>query len=107
MDERPVTRYAKAPDGVSIAYQVTGDGAIDLVLSSGSGVPLDLLWEEPGFVRFAKHLRGFSRTLWYEPKGVGVSGGTLDASVEETSGAAGSAQAWVSRLWLTHSRNPS
>jgi class 3 adenylate cyclase len=88
VDERPVTRYAKAADGVSIAYQVKGDGAIDLVLSSGSGVAIDLLWEEPGFVRFDKHLRAFSRTLWYDPKGVGVSGGTLDAYVEETTGAA-------------------
>jgi hypothetical protein len=33
--ERRAPRYAKAPDGTSIAYQVAGDGPIDLVYSSG------------------------------------------------------------------------
>ena len=75
MDERPATRYAKAPDGVSIAYQVTGDGPVDVLFAASHGVPIDLLWEEPSFVRFAKRLGGFSRTIWYEPRGLGASGG--------------------------------
>jgi hypothetical protein len=72
VDERPTTRYAQTPDGVSIAYQVFGDGPIDLVLSSGSGMPIDLLWKEPGFVRCAKRLRLFSRTISRESRGVGA-----------------------------------
>lgn len=84
MDDRPVTRYAQALDGVSIAYQVTGEGPIDIVFSSGIGVPIDLLWEEAGFVRFAKRLRGFSRTIWRESRGVGVSGGSLDFAEDTT-----------------------
>ncbi len=83
MDERPITRYAKAPDGVSLAYQVTGDGPVDIVFATGLGVPIDLLWDEPGFVRFAKRLRGFSRTIWRESGGVGASSGNvLDGFVE-------------------------
>ena len=87
MDERPVTRYAKAPDGVKLAYQVTGDGPRDLVFPQGSVLPIDLLWEEPSFVRFAKRLGRFSRTVWHEPRGIGASGGgrmgTLTESVDD------------------------
>jgi len=84
MDERPVTRYAKAPDGVSLAYQVTGDGPLDLLFVSSLAVPVDLLWDEPSFVRFAKRLGSFSRTVLCEARGVGASGGDyLDSLVEE------------------------
>jgi class 3 adenylate cyclase len=77
MDERPVTRYAKAPDGVSIAYQITGDGPVDVLFITGQANPLDLLWEEPSFARFARRLGGFSRTVWVEIRGAGASGGDL------------------------------
>jgi class 3 adenylate cyclase len=84
VDERPVTRYAKAPDGVSLAYQVTGEGSADLVFPRIFTIPIDLFWDEPSFVRFAKRLGGFSRTVWYDPRGMGASGGNLqDSSVEE------------------------
>jgi class 3 adenylate cyclase len=84
VDERPVTRYAKAPDGVSIAYQVTGDGPLDLVFLPALNLPIDLLWEEPSFVRFARHLRGFCRTVWCETRGLGASGGNFqDYYVDE------------------------
>ena len=75
MDERPITRYAKTPDGVHLAYQVTGDGPIDLFFVHGLVIPIDLLCEEPSFVRFAKRIGRFSRTVWYEPRGIGASGG--------------------------------
>ena len=84
VDERPVTRYVKAPDGVSIAYQVIGDGPSDVLLPSALGVPIDLFWDEPSFVRFAKRLAGFSRVVMFDPRGVGASGGDLqDNFVEE------------------------
>jgi pimeloyl-ACP methyl ester carboxylesterase len=84
VDERPVTRYAKTPDRVSIAYQLTGDGPLDLVLPQASTVPIDLHWEEPSFVRFARRLGGFSRTVWCEGRGRGASGGDFrDRFVEE------------------------
>jgi class 3 adenylate cyclase len=87
MDERPATRYAKTPDGVSIAYQVFGEGPMDLVVA-GYGTPIDLLWDEPGFVRCAKRLRRFSRIVLREPRGVGASGGSVGAFREETTDAA-------------------
>ena len=78
MDEPPVTRYATGPDGVSIAYQVTGDGPFDVVFPPGLPVPIDVLWENPGFVRFARRLGGFTRTVWRELRGVGASGGDVE-----------------------------
>ena len=84
MADRPVTSYAKAPDGVSLAYQVMGDGPLDLVFLSAIAVPTDLMWDEPSFVRFAKRLGGFSRAAFCDTRGIGSSGGSYrDSSVEE------------------------
>jgi pimeloyl-ACP methyl ester carboxylesterase len=84
VDERPVTRFAKAPDGVSIAYQVAGSGPFDLLFPPGLTWPIDLFWDEPGFVRFAKRLGGFSRMLTVDFRAVGASGGEVrDLVVEE------------------------
>ena len=83
MDERPVTRYVKAPDGVSIAYQVIGDGPLHVLLPPGQGIPIDLFWDEPGFVRFARRLAGFSRVVMRDPRGVGASGGDVQANFVE------------------------
>ncbi len=84
VDERPATRYAKTPDGASIAYQVTGEGPLEVVFPPAFAFAMDLLWEEPSFVRFAKRLRGFSRTVWYDGRGLGASGGVLLDTVEQT-----------------------
>jgi class 3 adenylate cyclase len=78
VDERPVTRYAEAPDGVSVAYQVTGDGSLALVFPPAATFPVDLLWEEPGFVRVARRLGDFSRTVWCDARGQGASGGDYE-----------------------------
>ena len=75
MEKRPVTMYAKAPDGVSLAYQVTGDGPLDLFFVSGLLIPFDLIREEPSFLRFARRLGTFSRTMFCDSRGVGASGG--------------------------------
>src|SRR6478735_3079291 len=86
VDERPVTSYAEAPDGVSIAYQVSGDGTLDLLFRPGMGIPIDLFWDEPRFVRFAKRLGGFSRVVMADFRGVGASGGDVRDSVLEAIG---------------------
>ncbi len=83
MDDRPVTRYARTSDGASIAYQVTGAGGLDFVVSSALSFPIDLLWEDPGFVRFARRLGRFSRTVWCEYRGMGASGGNFRDQLAE------------------------
>ena len=84
MADRPVTSYAKAPDGVSLAYQVIGDGPLNLVFLSAIAVPTDLMWDEPSFVRFAERLGRFSRAAFCDTRGIGPSGGSYrDSTVEE------------------------
>lgn len=84
MDERPVTQYATAPDGVSLAYQLSGSGSTNVVVFPGGSYPIDLLWEEPSFSHFAKRLGTFSRTLWFASRGMGASGGNFfDTFIDE------------------------
>jgi hypothetical protein len=62
MEERPVMQFARSPDGVRIAYQISGDGPLDILFLSALAFPIDLLWDDAGFIHFAKRLGGFSRT---------------------------------------------
>jgi hypothetical protein len=41
----PQTRYATARDGNQIAYQIAGDGPVDLVYLTGSLSNVDVPWE--------------------------------------------------------------
>jgi class 3 adenylate cyclase len=72
--DAPETRYARSADGTNLAYQVSGDGPLDLVFVSLT-LPIDLLLEDPGFVRVRRRLGTFSRTLWFDQRGVGASEG--------------------------------
>jgi len=69
----PETRYAKAPDGTSIAYQVLGDGPVDLVYASGIWSNVELMWEEPRWAHFLERLAKFSRLILFDMRGVGLS----------------------------------
>jgi pimeloyl-ACP methyl ester carboxylesterase len=69
----PETRYAKAPDGTSIGYQVTGDGPVDLVYSGGIWSNVDLMWEQPVWAHFLERLAACSRLIPFDMRGVGVS----------------------------------
>jgi class 3 adenylate cyclase len=66
------TRYANS-DGVSIAYQVHGNGPIDLVLVPGFVSQVELLWEEPTVARFLRRLTSFARLLVFDKRGQGLS----------------------------------
>jgi class 3 adenylate cyclase/pimeloyl-ACP methyl ester carboxylesterase len=81
-----VTHYTRSADRTSLAYHVGGDGPIPLAFVSGGSIPIDLISEDPGFLRFSKRLGTFSRTVWFEPRGTGASEGNLrDAWVGEAS----------------------
>jgi class 3 adenylate cyclase/pimeloyl-ACP methyl ester carboxylesterase len=75
VEERPQTRYVNTRDGVSLAYQVLGDGPPDLLWGPPGAFAYDLLWDEPSFAHLARRLAGFSRTIWLTPRGFGASGG--------------------------------
>ncbi|HEX2086408.1 MAG TPA: adenylate/guanylate cyclase domain-containing protein [Solirubrobacteraceae bacterium] len=68
----PQTRYARSGD-VNIAYQVHGDGPVDLLLNVGIISHLEHLWEEPGVVRLFDRLADFSRLILMDRRGTGLS----------------------------------
>ena len=78
MSEGPSTAYVETRDGGSVAYQVWGDGPVDLLVLGGAKVPLDLFWEVPDLVGIRRRLSRFSRAAWVEPRGWGVSDRDLD-----------------------------
>jgi class 3 adenylate cyclase/pimeloyl-ACP methyl ester carboxylesterase len=69
----PETRYAKAPDGTSIAYQVLGDGPIDLVYAAGIWSNVELMWDDPDWADFLERLASFCRLTVFDMRGVGLS----------------------------------
>jgi class 3 adenylate cyclase len=70
--DTPQTRYAKSGT-VNIAYQVVGEGAIDLVFIPGFISHIDLYWALPGFPEFVEHLTSFSRLILFDKRGTGLS----------------------------------
>jgi class 3 adenylate cyclase len=68
----PRTRYAMNGD-VSLAYQVFGEGDVDLLLVSGWVLPMELFWEEPGLARFLERLGSFARVILWDKRGTGLS----------------------------------
>jgi class 3 adenylate cyclase len=66
------TRYAKS-GGVDVAYQVLGDGPIDLLVFTGWMLPIDCLDEEPAMARFQRRLASFGRLIRFDTRGVGLS----------------------------------
>jgi class 3 adenylate cyclase len=77
----PETRFTHSADGTRLAYQVSGDGPLNLVFLRDEAMPLDLMWDDPWFVRLSKRLGTFSRTLWFESRGAGASAGDWHAMV--------------------------
>ena len=69
---RPETRYARSGE-ISIAYQVFGEGDIDLVLAYPFISHLDLGWESPLLARFLRRLGTFARVIQFDRRGVGLS----------------------------------
>lgn len=68
----PETHYAKSGD-VNIAYQIVGDGPVDLVYAAGWVTNLEVMWEDPGFARFLNRLASFTRLICFDKRGVGLS----------------------------------
>ncbi|MBA3301836.1 MAG: adenylate/guanylate cyclase domain-containing protein [Thermoleophilaceae bacterium] len=81
--DTPETKYARSGD-LSIAYQVVGDGPIDLVHIPGIVSHVDLAWENPGYRRFMDRLSSFARVIVYDKRGTGLSDPVTEPpSVEE------------------------
>ena len=68
----PSTRYAKSGD-IHVAYQVFGNGEIDLVFFPGFVSNIEIYWEEPHFARWLRKLASFSRVITFDKRGTGLS----------------------------------
>jgi len=69
---QPEVRYARNGD-VSLAYQVVGEGEIDLIFVPGFISHALAGWEEPRNARFLRRLASFSRLITFDKRGTGMS----------------------------------
>ena len=76
------TQYAKSGD-VSIAYQVTGDGPLDLVLVPGFVSHVELVWEFPPARHMIERLASFARLITFDKRGTGLSDPVVGAPTLE------------------------
>lgn len=70
--EPPKTQYARNGD-INIAYQVVGDGPVDVVFVMGWVSHLEYFWTHPLFARFLRRIAGFSRLILFDKRGTGLS----------------------------------
>jgi len=68
----PETRYTKSGD-YNVAYQVIGEGVLDLLWIPGFVSNVELAWEEPMLARFLNRLARFSRLIIFDKRGTGLS----------------------------------
>ncbi|MEY2404073.1 MAG: hypothetical protein QOD38_1624 [Acidimicrobiaceae bacterium] len=77
-------RFARADDGIDIAYLVAGDGPRDLVLIFGFTTHLDLCWDVPWFSQWLRRTSKEFRTIVFDKRGSGLSDRSLGiGSIEE------------------------
>ena len=69
---RPETHYARSGD-VHIAYQVIGEGPLDLVFVHGFISNLEHQWDDPGFAHLLSRLAAFARLIIFDKRGTGLS----------------------------------
>jgi class 3 adenylate cyclase/pimeloyl-ACP methyl ester carboxylesterase len=74
----PITRYARSGEA-SIAYQVVGEGPLDMLFLPGWISQIEQLWEAPANRRFLERLAAFSRLILFDSRGTGLSDRVLEA----------------------------
>ena len=79
----PETRYALSGD-VSIAYQVHGDGPIDLVVVPAFVTNVELMWEEEKFAAYYRRLGEVARVIRFDKRGTGLSDRVAEIADMET-----------------------
>jgi class 3 adenylate cyclase len=79
---RPETRYAQSGD-LYIAYQVFGDGELDVVLVNGYLTHVELIWENDSAARLLEGLASFARVINFDRRGSGLSDPVAEAPTLE------------------------
>jgi class 3 adenylate cyclase/pimeloyl-ACP methyl ester carboxylesterase len=70
--QAPRTRYASRGD-LDIAFQVLGEGPVDVVVMPGPFIPIDSIDAEPAMYRFYRRLSSFCRLIRFDHRGMGMS----------------------------------
>jgi class 3 adenylate cyclase len=81
-DTTPAIRYARSGD-VHVAYQVVGDGPVDIVFVEGFVTNRHVVWEEPSYRRFVERLGSFARVILFDKRGMGLSDRVQAGTLEE------------------------
>ena len=68
----PTTRYVKSDD-VHVAYQVLGEGPLDLLLVPGFVSHIEAAWQSPETAAFIRRLASFCRLILFDKRGTGMS----------------------------------
>jgi pimeloyl-ACP methyl ester carboxylesterase len=68
----PETRYAQSAD-VNIAYQVMGEGPVDIIVVPGLTSNIEMFHEMPGYTATLRRLARFSRVVTFDKRGQGLS----------------------------------
>ena len=99
----PETRYARASDGTHVAFQVHGQGPVDILIERGWFTNLDHEWEEPILAGVYRRLGAIGRVIRMDRRGSGLSDRldhaalpTIEARIDDilaVMGAAGSERA--------------
>jgi class 3 adenylate cyclase/pimeloyl-ACP methyl ester carboxylesterase len=71
--EVPDPRYVRATDGAYIAYQVVGDGAVDVAWQVDAGGCLDVWWELGWARAWFEGLASFARLILHDWRATGLS----------------------------------
>jgi pimeloyl-ACP methyl ester carboxylesterase len=79
----PETRYARSGD-VSVAFQIVGEGPIDLVYVPGFVSNVEMSWRVPDFATYLRRLAAFSRLIIFDKRGTGMSDRTSGVPTLET-----------------------
>ena len=69
---RPPIDYLEV-DGLRLAYQVVGDGPIDLLLIDEWATPLEARWDVPAIAGRLERLASFARVISFDKRGIGLS----------------------------------
>ncbi len=68
----PTTRYAKSGE-VHVAYQVFGEGDVDIVFVPGFVSHIENYWTHPTVARWFERLGSFARVVMFDKRGTGLS----------------------------------
>jgi class 3 adenylate cyclase/pimeloyl-ACP methyl ester carboxylesterase len=80
----PETQYAKTPDGAYIAYQVTGEGPVDVAWQFDWLGNVDLVWEAPWFAEILPGIASFARLIIHDRRATGLSSSNVPPPNLET-----------------------